>query len=295
MGIKNLTFVDSNPPQCDAEWLNSVVGEVNNVIDSTGAVSTVSDLNQLGAAMTEYSSGADFYTDSGAADAYVLTVVGSKNASTQYFNGMRIRFLPGNANTGASTVNVSTLGAKNIKLADGSTDPSAGDIPASTEVQLTYDGTNFRLVAGAASSALLAANNLSDVASAATSRTNLGLGTMATQAASSVAITGGTITGVTGFPTIGYNFDGTGTPAFRDQFGCTSITDSGTGDYTVNLTTAVATTDIVVQGGQRAAGSVNDGGIQSRIITTTTIDVNTSDAATTATDWEYICGTVLKA
>lgn len=41
------------------------------------------------------------------------------------------------------------------------------------------------------------ADNLSNLSSAATSRTNLGLGTMATQAASAVAITGGTIAGAT--------------------------------------------------------------------------------------------------
>ena len=41
------------------------------------------------------------------------------------------------------------------------------------------------------------------------------------------------------------NFNGTGTVAIRASYNVSSITDNGTGDYTVNFTTALADTNFV--------------------------------------------------
>jgi hypothetical protein len=44
------------------------------------------------------------------------------------------------------------------------------------------------------------------------------------------------------------NFNGTGTPAIRASGNVTSITDNGTGDYTVNFTTAMPDANYAVSG-----------------------------------------------
>jgi len=51
------------------------------------------------------------------------------------------------------------------------------------------------------------------------------------------------------------NFNGDGTVAIRDNFNVSSITDNGTGDYTVTFTTAMASADYCVTGGASDTGS----------------------------------------
>lgn len=53
------------------------------------------------------------------------------------------------------------------------------------------------------------------------------------------------------------NFNGTGTVAIRAQLNVSSITDNGTGDYTVNFTTALADANYSCVT-QTEADSVND-------------------------------------
>jgi len=64
------------------------------------------------------------------------------------------------------------------------------------DVMKVYDGSSWLAAYASLSGALLVANNLSDLASASAGRTNLGLGTAATSAATDfVAVTGDTMTG----------------------------------------------------------------------------------------------------
>ena len=48
------------------------------------------------------------------------------------------------------------------------------------------------------------------------------------------------------------NFNGTGTPAIRDDFNVSSLTDHGSGDYTINFSTALASADYCAVGSQQS-------------------------------------------
>ncbi len=104
----------------------------------------------------------NYAVDSGAADAYVVTM---PQTWTAYTAGWHLVMKVTNANTGASTVNVDGLGVKSIKKTDGSA-LVAGDLVAGALVTLGYDGTNFQVL-NAVQGVVDAAENARDAAQTA--------------------------------------------------------------------------------------------------------------------------------
>lgn len=142
--MQSLTGKGTGDSLTAAQW-NQLPQEVQNVITQAGQSLTSGDLNQLGKGVAAYVANGSFYIDSGAADAYVLATVGSKQSPPAYTNGMQVSFIAGNDNTGASTVNVASLGVKTI------TGMVGGEIKAGQLVELQYNTTSgeFDLVTAA--------------------------------------------------------------------------------------------------------------------------------------------------
>jgi len=93
----------------------------------------------------------DYDDDTGVADAYVITPASAPSAYTE---GQTFRFKAGNANTGASTINVNGVGVKSIVARDGSTELPPNAILASQIYTVVYEdtGDNFHLMDGESSS-----------------------------------------------------------------------------------------------------------------------------------------------
>jgi hypothetical protein len=124
-----------------ASEFNSLVNELKNLITSSGQSLDGGSTNQIARAVANYVASGDFYTDGGSADTYSLTIAGNKRSPTSLQDGLRARFRAGNSNTGASTINVASLGAKDLKKADGSEDLEAGDIVTGNLVEVYYNSS----------------------------------------------------------------------------------------------------------------------------------------------------------
>ncbi len=120
-----------------ADFLNATQEEILAIIETSGLVPNAADRSQLAKAIQ--SGRLNYVVGGGSAN----IITGNLTpAPAAYTVGMVIRLKVATPNTGAATLNLNGLGAKNIVAADGSA-LVAGDLNGS--VSLVYDGTAFVL------------------------------------------------------------------------------------------------------------------------------------------------------
>jgi hypothetical protein len=89
------------------------------------------------------------------------------------------------------------------------------------------------------------------------------------------------------------NFDGTGTVAIRASYNVSSITDNGTGDYTVNFATALVDANYTVVVGGSLANNINNGANFSDY-STSSVRIRTANNSNTPTDGTSPCVAIFR-
>jgi hypothetical protein len=92
------------------------------------------------------------------------------------------------------------------------------------------------------------------------------------------------------------NFNGTGTVAIRASYNVSSITDNGTGDYTVNFTNALADANYAWSGSATNAANSNIvmGQNSPTAPTASALRINTAQAGVSIADMEYVSISVFR-
>jgi len=145
MAIRDNNFVLGDPTDgvFNVTDANNIKAETDNYIDTSSQTKSESDLFQMAKTGAVVASKGDFYKESAgsAADVYLLEADDDLANVWRLKNGMRFRFKVVNANTGASTVNINSLGVKDLKLNGGSA-LAGGELVVNQNVEMVFDETN---------------------------------------------------------------------------------------------------------------------------------------------------------
>lgn len=217
------TVFTNNSTRTDAAWFQTLNDLAYNLFQAVDAV-------QLTAATARAAlKTAALLTSVAGTNTVTAT---SSPAPAAYASGDSYVLIPANANTGATTLNLNSLGAKNL-FSDGGA-CVGGELTANVPVIVVYDGTQFNIASRAA----------------------------ATQADQE------TSTSLTKFVSPGkqqfhpsaakawIQFNGTGTPASTQGYNISSITDNGAADYTINFTTSFSSSSYGAAGVTGVTGGV---------------------------------------
>lgn len=224
-------------------------------------------------------------TTGGTSAAYTLTPLPAVAALT---TGQEFQFTPNADNTlsgGETTLAISGLTATNIKVINSSgakASPAAGDLKNGIPVNVKYDGTDFILQEYKQAATVSAATTSSTgtVELATNAEVTTGTDTARVPPVSSMVYHQGVGKGWV-------NFNGTGTVAMRDNYNVSSITDNGTGNYTINWSTSFANANYACA---ITAGSSSTDSFQDRIISQAagSLRFRTASHTPVADDAEYV-------